>query len=115
MQLINLTPHDINVIQEDHTYTIKASGNVARCTVNAEYFDYIEPEDDANSYPISIYTNSFTNVTDLPEPQDGVYYIVSNIVAQAMRYERVDLLIPNELVRDEEGRIIGCKSFAIIR
>lgn len=38
-----------------------------------------------------------------------VYYIVSQIVKSALP-ERHDLLVPAEVVRDEMGNILGCKS-----
>jgi adenine/guanine phosphoribosyltransferase-like PRPP-binding protein len=39
-----------------------------------------------------------------------VVYLVSNIVAQAVR--RDDVLIVDDIVRDGEGRILGCRAFA---
>lgn len=40
------------------------------------------------------------------------YYIVSRMVANALP-NRKDLLVPNELVRDDQGNIIGCRSFEV--
>lgn len=48
-----------------------------------------------------------TVVTDLPEAVDGVVYITSTLVAQAVP-DRTDVLVPADLRRDEAGRIIGC-------
>jgi hypothetical protein len=41
-------------------------------------------------------------------------YIVSAVVAQAVaeRTARDDILIPDDAVRDGEGRVIGCRAFA---
>ena len=49
--------------------------------------------------------------TLLPPIEEGVYYIVSAIVATAIR--RNDLIVPNT-IRDEDGQIIGCDSFLVI-
>ena len=47
---------------------------------------------------------------ELPEQQDGTFYIVSALVARAAGRE--DFVIVNDTVRDNDGRIIGCQSFA---
>jgi hypothetical protein len=49
---------------------------------------------------------------ELPPQKEGQFYIVSRAVQEAYP-ERQDFLIPNETVRDEEGKIVGCKSLAI--
>lgn len=48
---------------------------------------------------------------DLPDPQAGVFYIVSALVAQAAP-DRPDLLIVDDTVRNDAGQVIGCKAFA---
>ena len=40
------------------------------------------------------------------------YYIVSQLVKNAL-FSRKDLLVPAEVVRDEQGVILGCKSLGI--
>jgi hypothetical protein len=52
-------------------------------------------------------------IEGLPAPQNGVYLIVSRVVAEAAR-GRADLIIPDEAVRDARGRIIGCRAFASV-
>ena len=42
----------------------------------------------------------------------AVFYIVSQMVKNALP-ERKDLLVPAEIVRDNDGRIVGCKGFQI--
>jgi len=48
----------------------------------------------------------------LPEFQEGVFLVVSQLVKTALP-SRSDLLVPAEVVRDEKGNIIGCKSLGI--
>ena len=50
------------------------------------------------------------NVYPMPEICDDTIYIVSALVARACS-DRPDFFIVNETVRDNGGRIIGCKSF----
>jgi len=61
---------------------------------------------------IPLLVGSYGKVSNLPEPEDGVFYIVSAAVRTALP-ERKDLASPARLVRDDEGRIIGCLAFEI--
>lgn len=99
--LINLTPHVINLIPGGE---IPSSG-VARCSQFEVVLDVIDG--------IKITKQTFGEVTGLPEPRDGVYYIVSKIVAQACP-DRHDLLIPGPAVKGEDGRPIGCNGLSVI-
>lgn len=102
MQLINLTPHTLNVQKHDGSYIeLHPSGDVAR--VSVQYVPdtkYILPE-------ITVYVAKYGKVEGLPAPQYGVYYVVSGMVAAAS--PRGDVLSPGDLVRDENGKPIGCK------
>lgn len=101
VKFINLTPHDVNLILPDEsTMTIQASGSVARVGSHVEQVETI------GIIPI-VKTVFDTVVTDLPDPQDGVIYLTSTLVAQAVP-DRTDVLVPADLRRDEAGRIIGC-------
>ena len=48
----------------------------------------------------------------LPAPEEGVWYIVS-AMAKAALPGRKDLLVPAEQVRDDQGRVQGCKSLGV--
>ena len=104
IRVINLTPHDINIVGDDGqvTESFPASGELARCDVEREQIGEI------NGIPVN--RTVFGQVTGLPKQQEGVVYVVSALVAQAAG--RDDVLIPDDTVRDEEGRIIGCRGFA---
>ncbi len=60
---------------------------------------------------IPVFRTTFGEVEGLPEPQDDTLYIVSLLVRRARPY-RGDLLSPGQLIRDAEGRPIGCKGLA---
>lgn len=100
-KIINLTPHTVNI----GDIVLHPSGTIARAKEEVEVV--------GNINGIDIVRKRFTDVVDLPDYQDGVYYVVSLIVAQALP-ERKDLLCPGEQIRDEQGRIIGCKNLCII-
>lgn len=103
MNIINLTPHDVNLLLEDDVIVFKSKGiaRVQQKEVLDEYFDRVP-----------IYKNKYGEVEGLPEEKDGVYYIVSFVVASALKDKRNDLLIVTKTERNEKGQIIGCYGFA---
>jgi hypothetical protein len=56
----------------------------------------------------------YGDVTGLPVPQEGVAYIVSNIVAQAVKGKRYDCFVVDKTIRNEAGQVIGCEALAIL-
>ena len=105
IEVINCTPHDINIISDKgKNITIKASGVVARVSTT------ISPRGMIGDIALS--ESKFGEVENLPEPKKYTRYIVSRMVREACPH-RHDLLVPGECVRDEEGRIIGCKTLSI--
>ena len=107
--IVNLTPHAVNIVGNDNSVaiTIPASGNVARCSQTIDIVGSIT----TNSVSIPISSSSYGEVVDLPDPKPGYYYIVSRLVMSACP-ARQDLLCPNDLVRNDAGQVIGCRSLA---
>jgi hypothetical protein len=103
MNIINLTPHDVNLLLEDDVIVFKSEGiaRVQQKEIIDECFDRVP-----------IYKNKYGEVEGLPEEKDGVYYIVSFVVANALKDKRNDLLIVTKTERNEKGQIIGCYGFA---
>lgn len=64
-----------------------------------------------------IYKKIFGEVKGLPPESKDVddrlkeYYLVSREVAEALKGQRNDLLIMDDIVYDRHGHVIGCKSF----
>lgn len=131
-RVVNLTPHNINFVKpfnveigrdkigtpeyitEERTYTLPPSGQVARCKVDREKIDSVWTEDiDGWDITLPITKSKFGEVEGLPEPQEGMIYIVSNLVAQAVPH-REDVFFPDDLVRDANGNIIGCRALGKI-
>ncbi len=101
-KILNLTPHPIHIVDAEGNKikTIEASGLVrlASKTVPSGEID-----------GVNITTTQFGEPEGLPEYEEGVYYIVSQLVKSALPM-RTDLLVPAEVVRDDKGNIVGCKS-----
>lgn len=58
---------------------------------------------------VPVHAITYGEITDLPEPREGVFYVVSMLIAQ-LQPDRDDLGFPDDLVRDAEGTIIGFRS-----
>lgn len=102
MELINLTPHAINVVCGITTRTIPASGTIARVSTESVLVGEI------NGLPI--YQTKYGELEGLPEPKVDTMYIVSAMAAAAAKAAgRDDILSPGELIRDEAGQPIGCR------
>ena len=106
MPFVNLTPHAIH-IQPDGlpAFTVLPSGTVARCAESKNVVGNFEG--------VELVTNKFGDVYDLPVPVDNTIYIVSMVVRQAI--ERPDLASPGDLIRDAEGKIVGCRNLVVNR
>lgn len=106
MEVMNLTPYTITVFNNKGKVKsqILPSGTVARVKINSKttQMDY---------FPI---TETTSTICDLPNPQNGVIYIVSLQVALCCR-GRLDVVFPNEAVKHPKGKGIGCKSFGRLK
>lgn len=112
-KLINLTPHDITLVngEGEIILTVKPSGEVARVTQSTEQLATFT----IDGLDIPVTQNTYGELVNLPEQEDGVSLIVSAMVASAGKaLGRTDLFIPNETVRNDKGQIIGCKSLGKI-
>jgi hypothetical protein len=102
-EIVNLTPHPINI----GGMVIQPSGQVARVAEISEPHGVIE----IGSIRIPVIVKRFGQVEGLPEPQDGVVYVVSALAAQAAwAAGRTDVFCPGDLIRDESGRVVGAAS-----
>ena len=103
--IINLTPHDICILDNNGEVLREyRSKGVVRLNT---YVQACEPIEGVRTTKVK-----FGELLGLPQYVGGTYYIVSRLVKQA-RPDRCDLLVPNEIVRDDKGLIIGCKSLSI--
>lgn len=101
--IVNMTPHPVHIVDEKNNVikTSPKSETMIRLSQTTESCGSID------GIPTS--RTVFGSATNLPEFSDGIFYIVSQLVKSALA-DRTDLLVPAEVVRDEAGNIIGCKS-----
>lgn len=130
--IINLTPHDITVLDDSNVSfdkssrsykvtgdpiireTYKPSGTVLRCSQ--------EETEAGDLNGIKLYKVKFGRVEHTTKDgsvitfnmpvKEGVYYIVSNIIKNALS-DRPDLLVPTRMVRNDKGQPVGCLGFAV--
>ena len=107
-KLINLTPHDMVLCRPEGIpfMTVPASGLVARVnTVNRLADEY-------GFLPVVTYTQEVGEVVGLPAGNGTEIYVVSTQVRLSCP-DRPDIVSPGELVRDDKGEVVGCKSLIV--
>ncbi len=105
MSVVNLTPHEVTVVDE-HARVIRTwRGSSEPARVEAIRVPLSEVEG------VPLLAEERTRAR-LPAPAEGVWFIVSSVVSSA-HPERDDLLVPSDLVRDDKGVVTGCRSFVL--
>ncbi len=108
--LINLTPHEVVLVCGDHILAFPPSGTVARVIRERRREGALKGGD----VLIPVNAISETDIANLPPPESGKQYIVSNIVAR-FASDRDDLLTVDQVIRNNNGHIIGAAALAKIR
>ena len=109
-QFINLTDKDITIYGKNHTtITFPKSGTVAF----AKQQDNIIDEACVDGCLFDIGKRIYTEIGNLPKPEENVFYIVPVVVAQQLP-ERDDLLVASNSIKNENGEIVGFTSLNII-
>jgi len=80
----------------------------ARSSTTRRIVDYV----DFAGVQVPVNETTFGNVEGLPRESDDTIIIVSGITASALKGKRNDLYMVDEPVRDNNGKIIGCRSLA---
>lgn len=107
VELVNLTPHPVNIRIGDVQVELPAADVPARLEGSVEdsgcvLFDGLD---------IPVVARRYTRVNGLPAEQEGVLYIVSQLVLD-FAVGRDDLVTPAHLIRDASGNVIGCRALA---
>lgn len=105
ISLYNLTQHYIRLYRPDGTaLELPPSGKVARVASAPEILGEVE------GVPV-LYT-TYGQALNLPDPQEGVVFITSRMVAEVVK--RADVVSPDtsprSAVRDGQGNLLGVKS-----
>lgn len=107
MNIVNATPHTVNLLKED--------GSVSRDFEPEVSIRVVSDTTPVGQLAGINYTDTeYGDPVGLPPERENVCYIVSNVVKDACP-DRRDLLVPSEQVRDAKGRVIGCKSLGLTK
>jgi hypothetical protein len=103
MTIHNATPHAVNIVDAENKVikVFPKEDFLIRLSVQTQ------PSAPINGVPTS--KTVFGDAQGLPDFEEGKYYIVSQLIKSALP-ERLDLLVPAEVVRSNEGKILGCRS-----
>ena len=105
MHIINLTPHDIRVVVDEEIWTFPPTIPAARVKTNNVLLGM------AGEFPI--YQVVYEDVEGLPEPMEDTLYVVSAIVATAVK-DRPDVVAPDTgstCVRLDSGGLYAVRGF----
>lgn len=86
---------------------IPPSGEVARCSQKTT----LEKQLSFKGVTLDITQVSIDKVYHLPDPAEGMYYIVSKLVAEHLK-GRGDLLVAHGIYK-QDGKTIGARSFTL--
>lgn len=112
MKIINLTPHVINILKSspgagyEEVMNVPPSGKIARLEVSRK--------ETANYGGVVLYESVFGEPVltkegqevEFPPKEEGIIYIVSSLFRSG--FDRPDLYVPGELIRDANGQPVGC-------
>jgi len=103
--ILNMTPHDIKIVGDSgKVESIFPSNGLIRLSVQTVEIGHQDG--------VRLTKSEFGEPEGLPEFEAGTFYIVSQLVKAALP-DRKDLLVPAEMVRDDKGQIIGCRSLGV--
>ena len=111
----NLTPHPVNLLDAESNVLIifGGTGNPQDVLRLTERIEELAP---IGHVPMVRKTLGGLPADWPPHPAEGdepsIYYIVSLAVAQ--HAQRRDFVVPDDVVRDEQGRILGCRRLAVV-
>lgn len=104
-QLINLTPHEVNIWMGNEVRDIPPSGNVARL--------HMVSKNCGTVLGIPVVSSVGRKIVGLPEPRKNTVYIVSSVIAREVK--RPDVLSPDTtddgVIRDGAGNIKAVTRF----
>lgn len=99
-KLVNLTPHPVTFFTPQGKVEMAGSASPARLK------ETLVTVGEVNG--IEVFTVTYGEPENLPEPKAGRLLIVPTIIRQALPH-RFDLVSPCQFVRDEQGQITGAK------
>lgn len=110
--LLNYTPHTIHLHVGPGIQSIFSLGEARATEIETLSTDLpTDPFGDGGMcVHVPIAHKRYGDVTGLPDPKPDTLYIVSTLIQQACP-GRADLVSPDGIIRDEQGRVTGCRGF----
>lgn len=101
MQIINLTPHELVIVNSSgHSWrTYPTTGHIARVSLKYQPSGMVESLQTFRVVP--------GEVEGLPDPKPDTIFVVSAVLASMVK--RSDVMSPGELVRNALGHPVACK------
>ena len=116
----NMTPHTITLIVEGVRVDFPSEGIIRAKQEDTKVDEIVTDLDLGNSsagFTIPVFSSSFGAPEGVPELEDDTIYIVSSLAFQSLKAAGMPMehfVVPSGTIRDEQGRIVGCKGFARI-
>lgn len=100
-KIINATPHSVYLLNHDHSILrmFPKSNGMIRVKETVKELPNIDG--------VPVCSTTWKETDDVPEFVEGTYYIVSQLVKNALP-KRKDFLTPKGAVRDNKGNLLGC-------
>lgn len=115
MRLINVTGRNLDIYDKDGKEIVTTIPTEGVATVQVLRTECGEIGD------FALHRTEYGEIEGLPEPSDGITYIVNFFVLNALKYHNIkrnDCVSPDtafqSAVRDEQGHVIGIRGFQII-
>lgn len=125
-KLVNLTPHPVTILSPEcaeynartRSYQLKGEPQVLfqLPADKALPLPRVSTEEVELSEVQGVPTISvqYGEIENLPEQEEGTFFVVSALAANAARERgRKDVLVPARMVREADGRIVGCLALAM--
>ena len=115
MKLINLTGRKLDIYNEEGKEIIVSIPSDGTATVQVSRTECGKVGD------FALHRTEYGEIEGLPDPSDGITYIVNFFVLNALKYHNIkrdDCVSPDtafqSAVRDEQGHVIGIRGFQAI-
>lgn len=119
MNIHNMTPHVITIVVDGVSVSFPSEGVIRAAQKDVKVDEIVTDLDLGNSsagFTIPVFSSTFGAPEGVPEKLDGIY-IVSSLAFQSLKAAGMPMeyfVVPSGTIRDESGKIIGCKGFARI-
>jgi len=107
VEIINRTPHPVVILERGGPHNLEeVVERFAPRDPPIRLESHLRYANNPGDWPTRMFGGADRDTPEI----EGTYYIVSLVTALAVR--RGDFLVPDEEVRDSDGRIIGCRRLA---